>query len=831
LDTEGSAVKSDVRKIVIPISGMHCVMCARSIENALMQREGVIDANVNFATEKAVIEYDPSRVALDELGKVIREVGYEPVIARKDAERREVIMQIVGMTCASCAATVEKALSSLEGVESAVVNIATEKARVKYDPSVVSILDLRQAVKDVGYDVETEEEVDRSVEEMESGRRRMLLAWTLTAPIILWMLPEMLLGVAWPTASIYNSGLILLAAPALFWLGYPTLRSALRSLSHGTANMDVLIAIGTLISFITGPASFFTPIFNYAGVGAMIMSFHLTGRYFEAKAKGRASQAIRRLLKLEAKSARIIVDGEEREVPIEEVKVGDIMIVRPGEKIPTDGVVIEGESSVDESMATGESMPVSKGPGDEVIGATVNQEGLLKVEATRIGKDTFLSQVVKMVEEAQGTKVPIQEFADKITSYFVPAVLLIALSTFALWMLVPSSLLAVTRWAEPFLPWVNTSLPVVMLGISATIATLVIACPCALGLATPTALMVGTGMGAERGILIRKGEAIQTMKEVKAIILDKTGTLTKGKPEVTDVVSLGGRITEGDVLFYAGSVEQGSEHPLGQAIVRKARERGVELESPDAFAAIKGRGVEGTVRGSRVVVGKPDLLAPGTWTEEAEEVFRALQEEAKTAMVVGVDGEPIGIIAVADTLKDDSVEAIRELEAMGLKTIMLTGDNRRTAEAIARRLGMSDIYAEVMPDEKVEVVKQAQRRYGMVAMVGDGINDAPALTQANVGVAIGTGTDIAIEAGDIILVRGDISGLVTAIKLSRATFKKIRQNLFWAFFYNTVAIPLAIFGLLHPVIAELCMATSSVSVVTNANLLRRENIHPSYSKQ
>jgi len=817
-----------LQKILIPIGGMHCVMCAQSIENALKEKDGVIEANVNFATEKAMVTYDASKISLDDIGKIIQDTGYEPTIIYKEAERREVILQIVGMHCAACATTVEKALKSLNGVRSAVVNIATEKARVEYDPGIVSILDLRQAVKEAGYDVQTEEEVDRSVEEMENSRKRMLFSWTFTAPIILWMLPDMLLGTSWPNETIFNLGMIILAAPVLFWLGLPTVRSALKAVSHRNTNMDVLITMGTLMSFLTGPAYFLTPIFNYAGVGAMIMSFHLTGRYFEAKAKGRASQAIRRLIKLEAKSARIIVDGVEKEVPIQEVNVGDIMVVRPGEKIPTDGVVVEGESSIDESMATGESMPVMKVSGDEVIGATVNQEGLLKVEATKIGKDTFLSQVIKMVEEAQGTKVPIQEFADKVISYFVPTVLLIALSTFILWMLFPSSLLAMTKWAKPFLPWANPDLPVIILAISATIATLVIACPCALGLATPTALMVGTGIGAEQGILIRKGEAIQTLKEVKAIILDKTGTLTKGKPEVTDIIPLGS--DEKDVLFYAGSVEQGSEHPLGQAIVRKALEKRVQLESPTSFTAIRGRGVEGVVGGLKVAVGKLDLLEDPL-SEDAKENFRELQEQAKTVMVVGVDAKPIGIVAVADSLKEDSIDAMKELEAMGLKTIMLTGDNKETAHAIARKLGISDVYAEVMPDEKVEVVKQAQGKHGLVVMVGDGINDAPALSQANVGVAIGTGTDIAIESGDIILVRGDLSGLVRSIKLSNATFRKIRQNLFWAFFYNTVAIPLAIFGLLHPVIAEACMATSSVSVVTNANLLRRADISPSYMKK
>jgi Cu+-exporting ATPase len=807
---------------------MSCTSCAISIEDALQKTDGVITANVNFATEKAIIEYDSDKVRIDKLGDVIRDTGYEPILPMEGAERREVILKIVGMTCASCAATVEKALNHVPGVESAIVNIATEKARVKYNPQVASILDLRQAVEDVGYGVDAEEEVDRSVEEMNEGRKRMLRSWAFTVPIILWMIPEMFWGLAIPSITIYNLGIVALATPVLFRMGLPTIRSAYKAATHGSANMDVLIALGTMISYITGPAYFVAPIFNYAGVGAMIMSFHLTGRYFEAKAKGNASQAIRRLLTLEAKSARILVDGVEKEVPIQEVEIGDIMVVRPGEKIPTDGVVVKGESAVDESMATGESMPVGKKPGDEVIGATINQEGLLNVEATKIGKDTFLSQVIRMVEEAQGTKVPIQEFADKITSYFVPVVLLIALATFIIWIVFPQALLNVAKMAEPFLPWVDLTQPAGMLAISATIATLVIACPCALGLATPTALMVGTGMGAERGILIRKGEAIQTMKEVKAIILDKTGTLTKGKPEVTDVVPLNGATPE-EVLFFAGSVEQGSEHPLGRAIVRRAVDDGIQLETPGSFKAFRGRGVEGVVSSSLVRVGKPDLLPEGAMNSEAMEGMKALQAQAKTAMMVGVEGTPLGIVAVADTLKEDSKDAIAELEDMGMKTIMLTGDNRKTAEAIAEKLGMSDVYAEVMPDEKVEVVKAAQEKYGMVAMVGDGINDAPALTQANVGVAIGTGTDIAIESGDVILVRGDISGLVSAIKLSRATFRKIQQNLFWAFFYNVVAIPLAILGLLHPVIAELAMATSSITVVTNANLLRRVRTSPSYS--
>jgi Cu+-exporting ATPase len=765
---------------------------------------------------------------------VIEQAGYEPVGIPKEGEKEvtnKITMKITGMTCASCSQTVEGALRKVKGVESANVNLATEKATVAYSPRTVSILDLRKAVENVGYGVASEEEVDTSLEEMKRARRRMFVAWLFTIPIIAWMIPEMVFGIAWPDMDIYNLGVILLAVPVIFWAGYPTIRSALISIRHRATSMDVLIMMGATIAFVTGPFVFFIPIFNYGGVGGMIMSFHLTGRYVESKAKGRASQAIKRLLTLEAKSARILVKGKEKEVPIQEVKVGDVMVVRPGEKIPTDGKVLEGESSVDESMATGESMPVQKKVGDEVIGATVNQEGLLKVKATKIGKDTFLSQVVKMVEEAQGTKVPIQKFADTVTRYFVPAVLLIALSTFIGWIIFPQAMEVVASRAAPFLPWVQLNQTVIMLAIFATVATLVIACPCALGLATPTALMVGTGMGAERGILIRKGEAIQTMREVKAVILDKTGTLTKGKPEVTDVIAVGSNPgDETKVLYYAASVERGSEHPLAQAIVKKARQKRIKAVEPKEFKSIKGMGVEGSVNGAKVFVGKPSLLGPGAMGAEAEKEFRRLQSEAKTAVVVAVNGKVIGIAAIADTLKEDTVDAVRELKEMGLKTIMLTGDNRRTAEAIAKQIGMSDVYAEVMPDEKVKVLKQAQKKYGMVAMVGDGINDAPALTQANVGVAIGTGTDIAIEAGDIILVRGDISGLVSAIKLSKATFRKIKQNLFWALIYNTVTIPLAIFGLLHPVIAELAMAFSSVSVVSNANLLRRADLKPSYLK-
>ncbi|MEM1757741.1 MAG: heavy metal translocating P-type ATPase, partial [Candidatus Bathyarchaeia archaeon] len=802
------------KKAVIQIAGMHCVSCAQSIEKALMKKQGVYRANVNFATEKAYVEYDPDLVTLDEIIEEIRDAGYKPVNVYQGFEIRRISIIISGMSCATCAARIEANLRKLNGVKSVSVNLATKRAVVEYIPELVSILDLRKIIEELGYKVETEEEVDIYIEEMNRARRRMLLAWACTFPIIAWMIPDMLFGVTWPNLLIYNMGVIIFSIPVLFWAGLPTYRSALRVMVHKGVNMDVLIAMGTLIAFLTGPASLYTPLFNYSGVSAMIMAFHLTGRFFEAKAKGRASEAIRRLIRLEAKSARILVDGVEKDVPIQDVKVGDVMVIRPGEKIPADGVVIDGESFVDESMVTGESMPVYKKPGDNVIGGTINQGGLLKVAATRVGKDTFLSQVIRVVEECQGTKVPIQEFADKIIQYFVPVVLLIALSAFFLWMFFPENMKALSRWAASILPWVNIDQPPLMLAISAAVSTLVIACPCALGLATPTALMVGAGMGAERGILIKRGEAIQTLKEVKAIVMDKTGTLTKGKPEVTDIIPLSSSWTVDQILYYAASLEQGSEHPLGKAIVEKAREKGIKLGSPEDFRAISGVGVEGIIGGVKVYVGKP-------LTEDDisfETIIKELEEQAKTVVVFAVNNKVIGIIAVADTPKDDARKAVKELKEMGFKVVMLTGDNRKTAEAIAKQLGISDVYADVLPAQKAQVISDIQRKYGTVAMVGDGINDAPALVQANVGIAIGTGTDIAIEAGDIILVRGDLSSLITAIRLSIATFRKIRQNLFWALIYNAVAIPLAVLGLLHPVIAEFCMATSSVSVVTNANM-------------
>jgi len=556
------------------------------------------------------------------------------------------------------------------------------------------------------------------------------------------------------------------------------------------------------------------------------MTLHLVGRFLEAKARGKASQAIKKLLEMGAKKARILVDGEEVEIPVEELKVGQIMVVRPGEKIPTDGIVTGGRSSVDESMATGESLPVEREIGDEVIGSTINKQGLLKVEATKVGKDTFLAQVIKMVEESQGSKVPIQEFADKVTGYFVPAVILIAITAFISWILFPGFFIPIVEFFN--FPWSNVNLPPFSLALLATIAVLVISCPCALGLATPTAIMVGGGLGAENGILIRKGEAIQTMRDVNIIAFDKTGTITKGKPEVTEVIAFNS-ITAADLLTYSGSLEAASEHPLGAAIVEKTKSDGFALYRVDEFSSVTGMGVQGIVNGKKVLVGSRNLMeANGINYEPHLGRMEMLEDEAKTAMLIAIDGKMAGVVAVADTLKEDSAKAIAELEMMGLRTAMITGDNQRTAAAIGRKVGISRVLAEVLPDGKVDQIKKLQEEFGTVAMVGDGINDAPALKQANVGIAIGTGTDIAIEAADITLVSGELSAVIAAIKLSNATFGKIKQNYFWAWFYNTLAIPAAFFGLLHPMIGAAAMATSSISVVMNSTLLKRAKIKPDY---
>lgn len=796
---------------------MTCASCASQVEKALRGLPGVREVFVNLPAEKAYIKGD-EKLSLAKIIEAIKRAGY-------DVPTETATFAVGGITCASCAKHVEEALKRVPGVLSAAVNLATEKATVTYIPGLASWEDFRKAVSEAGYEVRKaplEFREDETIKRMEESRKRMILAWAFTIPILLWMLPEMTWGLMWPSHHVFHLGMILLSLPVLF-VGRRTFKSGIGAALRLYPNMDTLIGLGTGVSFLTGPLSFFFPIENYAGVAAMIMAFHLTGRYLEEKAKGRASLAIRKLLELEAKTARVLRDGREEEIPIDEVQVGDILVVRPGERIPTDGVVVEGESAVDESMATGESMPVRKGPGDEVIGSTVNQEGLLKVRAIRVGKDTFLAQVIRLLEEAQGAKVPIQELADKVTRAFVPAILGLAFLTFLLWFFFPELMKPLVE-AGSFLPWVNPNLGVLTLALVSMVSVLVIACPCALGLATPTALMVASGLGAERGILIRSGEALQTLKDVKVVVFDKTGTLTLGHPEVIDVVPAKGEKKE-EVLRIAALAEWGSEHPLGRAILRRAQEEGIPTGEPEEFQARRGLGVVAKVEGSEVLVGSRRLMEEnGVDLSPLEEVILHLEEEAKTVILVAKEGKLLGALALADPVKDEAFLVLKELKRMGLKTAMVTGDNWRTAKAVAEKLGIEEVRAQVLPEGKVREVRLLQEKYRFVAFVGDGINDAPALKGANVGIALGTGTDIAIEAGDIILVRGDLSGVVEAIKLSRVAFRKMRQNLFWAFFYNVVMVPLAMVGWMHPLLAEMAMATSSLTVVGNSLSLHRARL-------
>ncbi len=733
---------------------------------------------------------------------------------------------IEGMTCAGCVRAVENALTKTPGVHSAHVNLSTKQASVTYDSRRTGPDALAAAVAAAGYRAEALDAAgapprDAAEQAETAARRRVVLAWTLTAPLALLMAVHMT-GMLHIPITPYHWLEIAMALPVLAVAGAQTYAKGVKTALHRAPNMDTLILLGTSAAFVTGPLALTgLPVASYAAVAAMIMAFHLTGRYLEARARGRASQAIRQLLELGAKTARIERDGKEIEVAVPDLAVGDVMVIRPGEKIPTDGEVLSGESAVDESMATGESLPVDKRAGDEVIGATINAMGTLRVRATRVGRDTFLAQVIRIVNEAQGTKVPIQALADRVTGIFVPIILLVALATFAAWLLFPDAMSAVAWWAAPWLPWVALGeASRWTLAVFAAVAVLVIACPCAMGLATPTALMVGTGAGAGRGILIRNGEAIQTMGHIRTICLDKTGTLTHGKPVVTDVARAED-VPEEQVLEVAAAVEAGSEHPLARAIVAYHEERGGKRGAVEAFAAEPGKGAAARRGTLTLAVGKPAFIEErGVDLSPVRAAIERFEAEGKTIIVVEEGGRAIGAVALADTLKPGSAQAVAGLKALGLQVAMITGDNRRTAEAIARQVGIDRVLADVLPAQKADAVKRLQQD-GPVAMVGDGINDAAALTQADVGIAIGTGTDIAIESADVTLVRGDLPALVTAVRLSRATFTKIKQNLFWAFGYNVIAIPLAIFGLLHPLVAEAAMAASSINVVANSLRLRR----------
>lgn len=813
MNTKGRSAESGV-KISLPIQGMTCAACANRVEKGLSKLPGVLEAHVNLAVEKASVIYDPSQVNVEQLAAKVRDLGY-------DVPTQTIKIGIVGMTCANCAARIERGLRALPGVTAA-VNFGTESAVVEYVPSLTSLGEIKQKVAALGYEAFVTEgegrDAEKEAREREIRRQRFLFVFSaiLSFPLLVAMFGHVF-HLESALFRFLSNGWVqfVLATPVQFYAGWQFYVDSYHNLKSRSANMSVLVALGTSAAYFYSLAGIVFPHIGVTGLyfetSAVLITLILLGKLLEAEAKGRTSEAIKKLMGLQAKTARVVRDGREADIPIEDVQVGDIVIVRPGEKIPVDGIILEGRSTVDESMLTGESLPVEKKEGDEVIGATINKHGTFRFRATKVGRDTVLAQIIKVVEEAQGSKAPIQRLADVVSAYFVPAVVAVALVAFFGWYFVTGDF---TR---------------ALLNMT---AVLVIACPCALGLATPTAIMVGTGVGAENGILFKGGEHLEKTHELTAVVLDKTGTITKGEPEVTDVVAVG-EVGDDTLLQWVAGAERTSEHPLAQAIVAAARARGLDVPHGTDFEAIPGRGVKATVDGRTVLVGNRKLMGDsGIDVAGFEDLLLRLEGEGKTAVLAAVDGRIAGVVAVADTVKETSVEAVGMLRGMGLRVMMLTGDNRRTADAIARQVGIDsdDVIAEVLPEDKAKKVEDLKRQGFVVAMVGDGINDAPALATADVGIAIGTGTDVAMEAGDITLVRGDLRGIVAAIRLSRATMGKIRQNLFWALIYNAIGIPFAAFGILSPMIAGAAMAFSSVSVVTNSSLLKRFNPQAGFSK-
>lgn len=793
----------NLRTDTLKIGGMSCAACAARIERSLGKLGGMEKALVNIATEKATVTYNPKELSLIDISNQVEKLGFEVIRERAD-------FKVLGMSCVACANRVEKGLKSMPGVYSASVNFAAEQAMVDYNPAEVSTAQMQEKIQKLGYEALAKDEgnQDREKEareaEVKRQRFRLILSAGLSFPL-LWAMVLHFFGIMSPVSDLLMNPYLqlALATPVQFIAGWEFYRGAYAALRNGSANMDVLVALGTSAAYFYSIANVLRGVPDlYFETSAILITLIILGKLLEATAKGRTSEAIKALMGLQAKTARVIRNGEEADIPMEAVQVGDIIVVRPGEKVPVDGVIIEGNSTVDESMLTGESIPVDKKSGDQVVGATINKLGTFKFKATKVGKDTALAQIVKIVEEAQGSKAPIQRFADVVSGYFVPTVVALAVITFLAWYFI----LDAGNFSRAL---VNFT------------AVLVIACPCALGLATPTSIMVGTGKGAENGILIKGAEHLENAHRLTTIVLDKTGTITKGEPEVTDIVTLGA-VTEAELLPLALAAEKNSEHPLGQAVVRYSAGKASAITEPESFSAIPGHGVEAVVSGRKVLVGTRKLMSDNDIA--VEQIFsqiETLEKQGKTVMIMAIDGQGAGLIAVADTVKEHSKEAIADLQAMGIEVWMITGDNERTAKAIASQVGITNVMAEVLPQHKAEKVANLKREGKTVAMVGDGINDAPALATANVGFAIGTGTDVAIEAADITLMRGDLRGIVAAIRLSRATMRNIKQNLFWALIYNTLGIPVAASGFLSPVIAGAAMAFSSVSVVSNALRLKR----------
>ncbi|GAA0499511.1 heavy metal translocating P-type ATPase [Salinibacillus aidingensis] len=793
---------SEQEHTTLGVTGMTCAACSNRIEKVLNKMDGV-DAQVNLTTEKASIDYDPSTASVDDISEKIEKLGYG--VQTEKAE-----LDVMGMTCAACSNRIEKVLNKQKGVKQASVNLATESATIEYTPGFIEENDFIGKIQKLGYDakVKADQEGKQSQKEkqLKQMKTRLLVSALLSAPLLVTMLVH-LFGADIPDIFMNPWFQFALATPVQFIIGWQFYVGAYKNLRNGSANMDVLVALGTSAAYFyslyeglkTIGNSAYTP-HLYFETSAILITLILFGKYLETNAKSKTTVALSKLLNLQAKQGRVIRDGEEVMIPVEEVTVGDRLMVKPGEKIPVDGTIVKGRTSVDESMITGESIPVEKEANAEVIGSTMNKNGTIEMEATKVDKDTALASIVKVVEDAQGSKAPIQRLADVISGYFVPIVVGIAALTFIVWIF--------------FVSPGNFEASLV-----AAIAVLVIACPCALGLATPTSIMVGTGKAAENGILFKGGEHLERTHDLDAIILDKTGTITKGKPEVTDFTG------DEETLRLLASAEKGSEHPLAEAIVSYATEQEIRLLDTDDFNAIPGRGIKAVVSGKTILVGTRTLMEENeVRVENAEQQLVDYENNGKTAMLIAVDGEYRGIVAVADTVKETAIEAIKELKELGLKVIMLTGDNKRTAESIADQVGIDQVIAQVLPEEKANQVKQIQLQGNKVAMVGDGINDAPALAVADIGIAIGTGTEVAIEAADVTILGGELLLIPKAIKMSKATIKNIRQNLFWALAYNSAGIPVAALGLLAPWIAGGAMALSSVSVVSNSLRLKRVKI-------